>query len=80
MALKRYAQVLQESCDLLGQIKKGAIPKGEQDGILAHRKEELAAYTAFTTARRRLWRFLDDSQPPLARLPQSPEKARRMAS
>jgi hypothetical protein len=73
-ALGTYIQVIQEGCDLLGQIKEGLIPEDKREVIFSHRKQELWAYAAYTRARRRLWRFLSDSEPPLARMDGTPQR------
>jgi hypothetical protein len=73
-ALRTYIQVIQEGCDLLGQIKEGLIPEDKREVIFSHRKQELWAYAAYTRARRRLWRFLSDSEPPLARMDATPQR------
>ena len=62
-ALRSYVRLLQEGCELLGQVKEGLITESKRDKIFSHRKEELLAHAAYTKARRRLWSFLADSDP-----------------
>jgi hypothetical protein len=67
-ALHNYVRVIVEGCELLGEVKEGLISDDKRDKIFSHRKQELWAYASCTRARRRLWRFLSDSDPRLARL------------
>jgi hypothetical protein len=71
-ALGYYARILQEGCELLGEVKEGLIPDDQREKIFAHRKQELIAYAAYTRAQRRLWTLLSDSDPRLTRLPDVP--------
>jgi hypothetical protein len=75
-ALQAYIQIIQEGCDLLGQIKERLIPEDKREAIFSHRKQELWAYAAYTGARRRLWRFLSDSEPTLARMDDTHQRKR----
>jgi hypothetical protein len=75
-----YVRIVEEGCDLLGEIKEGFIPEDKRDKIFAHRKEELLAHAAYTTARKRLWKFLSDSAPRLARMNEVPTKTNRASS
>ena len=65
-ALQCYIRIIKEGCDLLGQVKEGAIPENKRDKIFSHRKQELLAYAAYTRAQRRLWNFLSNSERQLA--------------
>jgi hypothetical protein len=62
-AKRNYVRVVQEGCELLGEVKEGLIPKNTRDKIFSHRKQELLAHAAYTRARTRLWSFLSDSEP-----------------
>jgi hypothetical protein len=68
-ALQNYARIMQEGCDLLGEVKEGVIPDDQREKIFAHRKQELLAYAAYIRVQRRLWTLLSDSDPRLTRLP-----------
>jgi hypothetical protein len=75
-ALQYYMRALQQSCDLLAEIKGPVIAPATRNRIFSHHKEELSAYTAFTAARRRLWRFLSDLEPAPARMTDMPPRKR----
>jgi hypothetical protein len=62
-ALQCYVRLLQEGCDLLGQVKQGFIAENQRDEIFLHRKQEVCAHIAYTKARKRLWSFLTDTKP-----------------
>jgi hypothetical protein len=65
-ALERYVGTLEKSCDLLGEAEQSMITEHQRDKTLSPCKDEVSAYVAFTTARRRLWGFLRDSEPQVA--------------
>jgi hypothetical protein len=60
--LQCYVRVLQQGCDLLGQVKERFITENERDEIFSHRKQEVCAHCAYTNARKRLWSFLTASE------------------
>ncbi|MFL6353770.1 MAG: hypothetical protein ACJ74Z_18240 [Bryobacteraceae bacterium] len=62
-ASRRFVQIVQKGCDLLGELKEGVIPEAARDKIFSNRKQEGLAYATYTRAQRRLWRFLTDSEP-----------------
>jgi hypothetical protein len=68
-ALQYYARIMQEGCDLLGEVTEGLIPEEKREKIFAHRKQELLAYAAYIRSQTRLWSLLTDSDPRLIRLP-----------
>ncbi len=62
-AMRNYVRVVQEGCELLGEVKEGLIPKNTRDKIFSHRRQELLAHAGYTRARKRLWSFLSYSEP-----------------
>jgi hypothetical protein len=60
-AMRDYVRLIQEGCQLLGEVKEGLIPEIGRDKIFAHRKQEVLAHAAYTRARKQLWSFLNDS-------------------
>jgi hypothetical protein len=62
-ATRKYVRLIEEGCDLLGEIRGGLISEDKRKRILANRKEIAMAHIAYTRARKRLWRFLADSDP-----------------
>jgi hypothetical protein len=60
-ALGYYVRLLEQGCDLLGQVKEGPIADNQRDEIFLHRKQETCAHIAYTKARKRLWSFLTNS-------------------
>ena len=62
-ALRSYVELIQEGCELLGNIKEIPMPDYEQNKIFSHRRQELHAHTEYTKARKALWDFLLSSRP-----------------
>ena len=60
-ATRNYVRLVEQSCDLLGEIKDGLISEDKRHRILASHKEIAVAHIAYTKAQKRLWRFLADS-------------------
>jgi hypothetical protein len=62
-ATRDYVRLVEEGCDLLENIRGGLISENERNRILANREEMEVAHIAYIKARKRLWRFLADSDP-----------------
>jgi hypothetical protein len=60
--LQSYVQLIKEGCAILGNVKEIPVSEYKRKEIFAHRREELAAHTAYTKARTKLWDFLNDSK------------------
>src|SRR5438105_687107 len=65
-ALQYYVRIMQEGCDLLGELKQGLIPDYQRQKIFSNRKQEMLAFAAYTRAQTLLWTLLSD--PRLTRL------------
>jgi hypothetical protein len=61
--MRNYVRLVEEGCELLGEVKQGVIPERKRDKIFLHRQEELLAHAAYTRARKQLWSFLNNSTP-----------------
>jgi hypothetical protein len=61
-ALECYVKLIKEGCALLGNVKDFPLSGSQRNEIFAHRREELAAHSAYTKARTKLWDFLNDSK------------------
>ena len=60
-ATRNYVRLVEEGCDLLEKIRGGLISENRRNRILANREEMGVAHIAYIKARKRLWRFLADS-------------------
>ena len=66
-ALRRYLTKIKVGCRVLSEFKTVPIPDQDQRRVVAQRREEDAAYRVYMNARRKLWRYLTESDPALPR-------------
>jgi hypothetical protein len=61
-ALQEYLKLVQDGCALLSKFREMPVSKNEREEIFEHRRKEAWAHTAYTRARTKLWKFLNDSK------------------
>jgi hypothetical protein len=49
-AFECYVRLLEQGCDLLGQVKERLVAENKRDEIFRHRKQEVYAHIAYTRA------------------------------